>query len=262
MLDAILLLKIVLAPLLILGASIAGHRWGHAVSGWIVGLPLVSAPVILLLALERGDEFAAASAQGSLLGIVSLSAFSLAYAWLSLRRGLGWLPSMLLGWGIYFAATFVLGYTAVSIIAAFICVAAWLRLVTRVFPEAHAPAKTPQGGFRWGDVAMRIIAAVALIFAITEYAPALGPTMSGLLTPFPIYTSVMVTSIHRREGAASASQFVRGAIVSSYTPALFWLIVGSTIVSWGIGVSYALAIIASIVLHWVLFKTLLKNGAT
>ncbi|HIH89331.1 TPA: hypothetical protein HA344_09025, partial [Candidatus Bathyarchaeota archaeon] len=101
-----------------------------------------------------------------------------------------------------------------------------------------------------------------LILAITEYAPALGPTLSGLLTPFPIYTSVMVASIHRRQGAASASQFVRGAIVSSYTPALFWLIVGSTIVSWGIGFSYALAIVASTALHWVLLKTLLKNGAT
>ncbi len=262
MLDAILLLKIGLAPLLILGASIAGHRWGHTVSGWIIGLPLVSAPVILLLALERGNEFAAASAQGSLLGIVSLSAFSLAYAWLSLRRGLGWLPAMLLGWGVYFAATFVLGYAAVSTFAAFIIVAAWLHIVTKVFPEAKAPAKSTQGGFMWGDVAVRIIAAVVLIFAITEYAPALGPTLSGLLIPFPIYTSVMVTSIHRRQGAAPASQFVRGAIVSSYTPALFWLIVGSTIVSWGIGPSYALAIIASIALHWVLFKTLLKNGAT
>lgn len=261
MLDGVLLLKIGLAPLLIVAASFAGHRWGNTVSGWVVGLPLVSAPVILLLAIERGSEFAAASAQGSLLGIVSLSAFSLAYAWLSLRGGLGWLPSMLLGWGVYFAATFVLGFAAVSIIAAFIVVAAWLRLVSRVFPETHASVAPVPGGFPWGDVAVRIVAAVGLIFAITEFAPALGPTLSGLLTPFPIYTSVMATSIHRRQGAESASQFVHGAIVSSYTPALFWLIVGSTIVSWGVGASYALAIAASIVLHYVLLKAI-RRGAT
>lgn len=259
MLDGVLLLKIGLAPLLIVAASVAGHRWGNTIGGWVVGLPLVSAPVILLLAIERGSEFAAASAQGSLLGIVSLSAFSLAYAWLSLRKGLGWLPSMLLGWGVYFAATFVLGFAAVSITAAFIVVAAWVRLVTRVFPETHTSVAPKPGVFPWGDVAVRIVAAIGLIFAITEFAPALGPTLSGLLTPFPIYTSVMVTSIHRRQGAESASQFVRGAIVSSYTPALFWLIVGSTIVSWGVGLSYALAITASLVLHYVLLRTLRKS---
>ncbi len=263
MLDAILILKVCLAPVLILAASLAGHRWGNTVSGWIVGLPLVSAPVILLLALERGNEFAAASAQGSLLGIVSLSAFSLAYAWLSLLRGQGWLLSMLAGWGVYFAATFALGYAAVSIFAAFICVVAWLRLVMRIFPTSNTPVKAaPQGGFPWVDVAVRMVAAVGLTFAITEYAPVLGPTLSGLLIPFPIYTSVMVTSLHRGQGATSVFQFLRGAIVSSFTPALFWLIVGSTIVQWGIGPSYALAIAASVMLHWVLLKTLLKNGAT
>jgi len=33
-----LLLKLVLTPALIAAASLAGRRWGHAVSGWLVGL--------------------------------------------------------------------------------------------------------------------------------------------------------------------------------------------------------------------------------
>jgi len=256
LLDAVLLLKVGVAPLLILAASLAGYKWGNTVSGWIVGLPLVSAPVILLLALERGNDFAAASAQGSMMGIISLSAFSLVYSVLSLRRGLGWVPSLLLGWGIYFVSTFVLGYASATIIIAFAGVVVWLLIVAKVFPVADAPEVTKSSGFPWGDAVVRIVAAVALIFAITEYAPALGPTMSGLLTPFPIYTSVMVTSIHRRQGAASATQFVRGSTLSSFTPAVFWLIVGSTIMPLGIVVSYALAIIASMALHWVILKKL------
>jgi hypothetical protein len=259
LLDAVLLLKVGLAPLLILAASYAGYKWGHTVSGWIVGLPLVSAPVILLLALERGETFAAASAQGSMMGIISLTAFSLTYCVLTLRRGVKWVPALLLGWGAYFASTFLLGYASVSIFVAFVGVAAWLLLMAKVFPKATAPAVEKRGGFPWGDALIRVVAAVALIFAITEYAPALGPTLSGLLTPFPIYTSVMVTSIHRKQGAAAATEFVRGSTISSLTPAAFWVIVGSTIVQYGIAVSYALAIITSLILHWALLKTLRKT---
>jgi hypothetical protein len=259
MLDAVLLLKVGLAPLLILAASYAGYRWGHTVSGWIVGLPLVSAPVILLLALERGNPFAAASAQGSMMGIISLTTFSLTYSFLSLRRGVGWVPSLLLGWGAYFVLTWLLGYASASIFVAFVGVAAWLLLMTRVFPKATAPAVEKGDGFPWGDALIRVVAAVALIFAITEYAPALGPTLSGLLTPFPIYTSVMVTSIHRKQGAAAATEFVRGSTISSLTPAAFWLIVGSTIVQYGIIVSYAIAIVVSLALHWALLRVLRKT---
>jgi hypothetical protein len=262
LLDAILLLKIGLAPLLILVASFAGNRWGNTISGWIVGLPLTSAPVILLLALEQGSGFAAASAQGALLGLVSLSAFSLAYSLLSLYLKLGWLPSMLLGWGIYFVSSIILDYASASLLVSFIIVLAWLLIVARVFPVVNIPEKTTSGGSTCSDVIIRIVGAIALIFTITEYAPTLGATLSGLLTPFPIYTSVMVSTIHRRQGITSASQFLRGATLSLFTPAVFWLMVGSTIVSWGVGASYIIAIVASLILHWALLKAMTKSLAT
>lgn len=47
-------LKLVLTPLLIGMASVAGRRWGPMVSGRLIGLPLTSAPVVLFLALEQG----------------------------------------------------------------------------------------------------------------------------------------------------------------------------------------------------------------
>ena len=45
-----LVLKLVLTPTLIGTASLAGRRWGPAVSGWLVGFPFTSAPVALFLA--------------------------------------------------------------------------------------------------------------------------------------------------------------------------------------------------------------------
>src|SRR5882672_8357988 len=75
-----LVLKIVLTPLLIAAASLAGRRWGPAVGGWFVGLPLTSGPIALFLALDHGAGFAAAAAVGSLAGALAEAAFCLAYA--------------------------------------------------------------------------------------------------------------------------------------------------------------------------------------
>src|SRR5512132_4421333 len=75
-----LVLKLVLTPLLIAAASLAGRRWGPAVGGWFVGLPLTSGPIALFLALDHGAGFAAAAAVGSLAGALAEAAFCLAYA--------------------------------------------------------------------------------------------------------------------------------------------------------------------------------------
>ncbi|MFI5277868.1 MAG: hypothetical protein ACHQ1E_11410, partial [Ktedonobacterales bacterium] len=80
-----LVLKLTLTPILIGIASLAGRRWGPAISGWLVGLPLTSGPVIFLLALAHGASFAAAAATGTLAGTLSECVFCLAYGWIAWR---------------------------------------------------------------------------------------------------------------------------------------------------------------------------------
>ena len=86
-----LALKLVLTPLLIGAASLAGRRWGPGVGGWLVGLPLTSGPIAFFIALRDGVSFAGAAAVGILAGTISQAAFSVAYGWLAARavlRGL------------------------------------------------------------------------------------------------------------------------------------------------------------------------------
>ena len=89
-------LKLVLTPTLIGAASLAGRRWGPAVSGWLVGFPFTSAPIALVglfafalffltlaVLIERagvGPAFAAA---------LALTLASQAGALWTLRRGRG-----------------------------------------------------------------------------------------------------------------------------------------------------------------------------
>src|SRR5262245_53761748 len=77
----LLLFKIILAPILIGLVTLAGRRWGPGVSGWLLGLPLNSAPILFFMLLEQGPQFTSRAALGSLLGIIAWAGFSLVYAY-------------------------------------------------------------------------------------------------------------------------------------------------------------------------------------
>ncbi len=112
-----LVIKLLLTPVLIGMVSLAGRRWGPAISGWFVGLPLTSGPVMLFLALDQGTTFTARAAEGTLLGLISVASFCLIYSWLSLR--VGWLGSLLVSWCVFFASTFILEQFSMPVIIAF-----------------------------------------------------------------------------------------------------------------------------------------------
>src|SRR5512146_3574672 len=78
-----LLLKVLVTPALIGTASLAGRRWGHSISGWLVALPLTTGPITLFLALSHGPAFAATAAAGTLAGGMSQAAFVGAYSQLA-----------------------------------------------------------------------------------------------------------------------------------------------------------------------------------
>ena len=63
-----LLLKLIVTPVLIGAASLAGRRWGETLSGWFIGLPLTSGPICWFLAIEQGTGFTATAARGCLAG--------------------------------------------------------------------------------------------------------------------------------------------------------------------------------------------------
>ena len=75
-----MLFKVVVTPALIAAATLAGRRWGDRMSGWLVGLPLTSGPVVVFRALDHGSRFATTASLGVLLGTISRAAFAVAYA--------------------------------------------------------------------------------------------------------------------------------------------------------------------------------------
>jgi len=152
-----LALKVVLTPTLIGAASLAGRRWGPAVSGWLVGLPFTSAPVALFLSLEHGATFAASAALGTMVGTISQAAFALAYVAAGRRGIAAGLVASLVAFAL---ATLALRSLDLPALALFAIVIGALLVALRLLPgrPGAAPAASrpasrgagagPRGGRR------------------------------------------------------------------------------------------------------------------
>jgi hypothetical protein len=233
-----LLVKVLMAPAFVVGASLAGRRFGARVGGLVAGLPVVALPILLAYALAHGDSFAAGAAAGTLLGLISLFAFTVVYGRLASR--LAWAPTMLLGWLAFAASTAILSTLSVAhgvaLALALGGVAVGLALLPRPTPLPAAPPAPP----RW-DLPMRAACALALVLTLTAISGWLGPQLSGLLAPFPIITTVLATFTHAQRGAAETVRLLRAMMAGFGAYALFCFTLAITLRELGTAASFALA---------------------
>ena len=82
------------------------------------------------------------------------------------------------------------------------------------------------------DIPLRMTLAAALVLALSSASTMFGARVSGLLTPFPITSTILVSFTHHNEGAAAASQFLRGLLKGLFSFAVFVLVVGLAVMSW------------------------------
>lgn len=241
-----LLLKLILTPLLLGGVTIAGRKFGPTVSGWLVGLPLTSGPVSFFLALEQGTKFASHAAQGTLMGVISLSAFCVAYCWLTLR--FGWLLCWLGSWVAYLAGTFLFTRIFLSLPLALVLAVFVLCISLYVLPHDNrqiikvAPATISA---TW-DMALRILIATLFVLTLTGSAAVLGPRLSGLLSPLPIFSSIVAIFSHKFEGAAAARLVLRGILAGSFAFIAFYLAITTLIEPWGIIAAFGCALLGAL----------------
>lgn len=248
-----LLLKLTLAPLLIFLVSLAERKWGSAVSGLLVGLPLTTGPVLFILAFELGASFSARTSIGSLLGLPALAVFTLAYARVSRSRG--WVPSLLAATVCYVAvAAFLLRLPLRNGAWAFFLACGILLAVLLSFPRALSVATRPQT-FGNREVALRMVTAAALVFSLTKIATLLGPATSGAVAMFPVYTSIVAVFNHRKSSALALSA-LRGAVMGGLGTAAFLVILTGSLGHLPMGFCFLLAVCGAVTVETLLFPYL------
>lgn len=237
--------KLLLMPALIGAVTWAGRRWGPGVIGWLVGLPVVGGPILFFLAVEQGAGFAARAAQGTLVGLVALSAYCLVYAHFSRRTW--WAPSLAGGWAAYFAVATMLPLLPVHLGLSAAAGFGALALAVRAFPHTtirDTPLVAPPG-----EILLRMGAATGLLWAITAAANRAGPQWSGIFTPFPIFASVLPAFTHRGAGWQAAVRQLKGILLGLYSFAMFFLVVGATVERLGIPAAFLAAAASAVAMH-------------
>jgi hypothetical protein len=237
-----LALKLILTPTLVGIVSIVGRRWGPAVSGWLVGLPLTSAPVSLFFALDQGNAFASHAAQSTMAGLISVAAFCLIYSWLSFR--VNWLCCWLAGWCVFFASTFILEQISLPLALSFVGIMSFLAVALKLLPK-NGPDIIATNPPAW-EIIARMLLATAFLLLLTGLASSLGPHLSGLLTPLPIYATVLGIFTHHFYGGSAARQLLRGVVFGSFAFAVFFLIVAGTIERVGIAAAFSFALLGAV----------------
>jgi len=239
---SLLVLKLILTPLLIAAATLAVRRWGFAIGGLFTGLPLTSGPISLFLAIEQGPQFAEQVSQGMLLGMVSLVAFCVAYA--RTARGPAWFPSLAIGIGVYFLASW--GLSFISLPHQYLSLMAFLLM----WAAFKAAGPSTSGDFHaespWWDIPARMVTATAMVFLITGGAQSLGPRWSGLIAPFPVFTCIMGVFAQKQNGAAAAHRLLRAIILGCFSAVAFFVVIGFTVERITLTATYLLATAAAL----------------
>ncbi|TVZ38317.1 hypothetical protein P886_2678 [Alteromonadaceae bacterium 2753L.S.0a.02] len=214
-------LKLTLVPLLIILASFASQKFGPKIGGMVTALPLVAGPITLMLAIEQGEAFALQSISVTLPGIIAVGAFCVSYAWMAIYAT--WFVAFLCGSVTYFVVVFTVYISGLSGWPGIVLVLLVLPVLITCSPRPSIP---PQILAKLGrlEIGVRVLAAALLVLFVTSIAQNAGPKISGLLSVFPVATSVMAVFTHCRAGASAVVALLRGLLVGLVGLVFFYLL--------------------------------------
>jgi hypothetical protein len=238
------LLELVLAPALVGAATLAARRWGEAIGGLVSAFPAIVGPVLLIAAHEHGSAFAAKTASGTLLGLVALSGFALAYGRTALRAG--WRASLAAGWATAAAIAVLLGTVKAGPLAGLVAATVSLLAARLALPRGTAiRATTPARPPRW-DLALRMVLTAVLVVSLTAAASRLGPVVGGVLAALPALASILAVFTHEQHGARAVVFLLRGMLSGMAGFVVFCAVVAALVDRAGVGATFTAAAVAAV----------------
>lgn len=241
---SLLAVKLLVTPAVVLAASLAGRRWGAAIGGWLVGLPLTSGPVAAFLAIERGPDFAAQASAGSIAGVVAQAGFCLGYA---LAASCGWPLALLSGTLGFVVCGFALQAVALTPSALFVVALAALAVTLRLLPRGAPPTLLVVAP-RW-ELPARAAAVTALVVAVTTLAAELGARASGAVACFPLIGAALGVFAHRAQGPRAGVATLRGMATALFAFAGFFLVLRLALPRADAVAAFALATVVALIVQ-------------
>lgn len=243
----LLLLKLTLIPSVIAFVTLAIRKWGNKLGGLIGSMPWVAGPILLFFIFEQGKAFGIQAIQGTMTGILALISFCLSYSIFSQK--LTWVPTLLLSYVIYTATAVVINYLQLNLLLSYALVMGSVLLALRFFPiPTGQPASSRRLPF---DIPIRMVVATLFVLVITGLASVLGPNWSGILTPFPILTSILAIFSHSLQGSNATITTLRGLVLGLLGFTTFLVLQAYLLPSFSIAVSFGVAFVVNTIINLV-----------
>lgn len=225
------------------------NLFGRRAAGLLAGLPTVTGPALIWLALEHGADYAIKAATGSIAACAMCALFALAYERAS-RRGsvllsltlasaASLLPAMPLQW-----ADSELLLTL--LIAATTSLAVWAMMPDGI--EATGRVSRVRG-----ELVLTALVSGAISGAVALAAPVVGPFWAGVLASPPLIAAIVAIREHIVVGHASVRRFLRGYVAGLMGRAAFGAgfallvapvgVTGATLLAAAAGCAFTLATI-------------------
>lgn len=236
------LIEALTAPLLVAVSTVVARRWGARVGGLISAFPAVVGPVLLIIAQQSGDLAAARAANATLLGLVALSGFVVAYG--AVSRTSAWPLSLAAGWACALALASVSGWYIgdagfpTGLLAAVLSLVFAQRALARYAAgmTTFALPTEPRG-----DLVLRVVMTGFLILLLTALSRLFGPLVGGMLAALPVLASVLAVFTHRRHGAGAAITMLRGMLTGMAGFVGFCAVIALLVAPAGTGVAFTAA---------------------
>ncbi|MFY8115197.1 MAG: hypothetical protein ACOVOC_13325 [Rhabdaerophilum sp.] len=238
--------KMATAALIVVSTSVLAERSRPFLAAMLATLPISAGPALAFLAAEHPPAFIEGALLGALVTNIATGIYCLIYAHAAQRFAT--LPSLLLslsGWALIALVLQRLPWSFPLALAASLVVYPLLIRLVRPFLSNDRIVAPPRP---WFAIPLRALAVGTLVATVTGLSWTLGPSLSGLLTVFPIVLSSLVAILQPRIGGAPTV-----AVIASGLPGLMGFALALALAGWlvaPLGSYPALAIGLAACLAW------------
>ena len=190
---------------------------GRRAAGLMAGLPTVTGPALIWLALERGADYAIDAATGSIAACALCALFAFTYERVSRRRGVpcaltfATTASLLIALPLQWLAS---GVLPTLLIAGTASLAVWAAM-----PDGTEAAG--QTSRLRGELALTALISGGISGVVAVSAPVVGPFWAGVMASPPLIAAIVAMREHTCVGHVSVRRFLRGYVAGLMGRAVF-----------------------------------------
>jgi hypothetical protein len=238
------LIRVLLAPLAVLAGTLAQRRFGYAVSGLILGLPLTSLPLLWLVALQHGTAFASSMTGALLVGSIAEAIVLWLYARLTIHLS----PSFALvgALGAFALAAEAVNLLRLSALLAGVITALGFAAALRWWPVTAPASTSGEGRSRlW----LRVTLSAVFTIVLVALAGRLGPVLAGLIDALPAMSLMMAFTTHQDHGSGASSRFLHGVTRGSFSYLAAMIVLAELLRTGNLLLAFASALLAALLVQ-------------